>query len=324
MSHRVYVGAIGQGVFRSVDGGQTFRRAADGMFVECDVRALVVHPIHPRVLYLGSEHGVYRSTDGADSWSRLSDLDGAAVWALWLQPGRPEVILAGTCPAGVWRSEDGGEHWTPASTRMERHCPRIRYSRVTGFAADPQQPEHVWVGVEIDGLHESQDGGRSWQQIGTGLTSQDLHGLLVTRDEGKNPSISLLLATTNRGLNLSRDGGWSWGEVALPDSAPWNYTRGLIRTCASPEVVLLGLGDGPPGSEGAIGRSLDGGQTWSLATLPGRSNSTIWNFAVHPADANLIYASSVSGEVYRSHDGGASWEKLHREFGEIRALAWAP
>jgi hypothetical protein len=58
--------------------------------------------------------------------------------------------------------------------------------------------------------------------------------------------------------------------------------------------------------------------------MPGRANSTIWNFAVHPADSALVYASSVSGEVYRSTDAGASWEKLAREFGEIRALAWGP
>ena len=58
--------------------------------------------------------------------------------------------------------------------------------------------------------------------------------------------------------------------------------------------------------------------------MPGKANSTIWNFAVSAADPELIYANSVSGEVYRSMDGGDSWEKLAREFGEVRALAWAP
>ncbi len=58
--------------------------------------------------------------------------------------------------------------------------------------------------------------------------------------------------------------------------------------------------------------------------MPGRANSTIWNFAVHPADPQLIYASSVSGQVYRSLDGGSSWRRLAREFGEVRSLAWAP
>ena len=56
--------------------------------------------------------------------------------------------------------------------------------------------------------------------------------------------------------------------------------------------------------------------------MPGRANGTVWTFAVHPADPSLVYAAGVNGQVYRSTDGGASWEKLQREFGEIRALAW--
>jgi len=73
-----------------------------------------------------------------------------------------------------------------------------------------------------------------------------------------------------------------------------------------------------------VARSLDGGATWRPAQMPGRSNSTMWNFAVDPANAELIFASSVSGQIYRSADGGATWQKLWREFGEIRALAWTP
>ena len=84
------------------------------------------------------------------------------------------------------------------------------------------------------------------------------------------------------------------------------------------------MGDAPPGSAGVVARSIDGGQTWQPARMPGRANSTIWNFALHSADPHLLYASSVSGEVYRSTDAGACWEKLAREFGEIRALAWTP
>jgi photosystem II stability/assembly factor-like uncharacterized protein len=88
--------------------------------------------------------------------------------------------------------------------------------------------------------------------------------------------------------------------------------------------VLLGVGDGPPGWSGFIVVSDDAGETWRQAAMPGPANSTIWNFATHDADPALVYASSVSGQVYRSPDGGASWTKLACEFGEIRALAWFP
>ncbi|MDQ3566346.1 MAG: hypothetical protein M3436_20470 [Pseudomonadota bacterium] len=110
----------------------------------------------------------------------------------------------------------------------------------------------------------------------------------------------------------------------IAKSMPHSYCRTLTSRIDDPNVVLLGNGDGPPGSTGCIGISSDGGRSWKPATMPAAANSTIWNFAVHPADPLLIYASSVSGLVFRSEDGGHTWSRLGREFGEIRALAWTP
>src|SRR5258706_14635945 len=96
--HRLYVGTIGEGLWRSLDGGDTFTRASDGMFVECHVRALAIHSRNDRVLYLGSEQGLFRSNDGADNWERVeSPLNGFQVWPILLQPALPDVILVGTC-----------------------------------------------------------------------------------------------------------------------------------------------------------------------------------------------------------------------------------
>ena len=322
--HRLYVGTVGEGLFRSTDGGQIFRRACDGMFVECHVRALAVHPLKPATLYLGSEHGVFVSGDGADSWTRLEATPaGLQVWSLWLAPGRPEVILAGTCPSRLFRSEDGGRSWAEADAKIEQHCPRIMNTRVTCIAGDPAEPDVLWAGVEIDGVFHSRDGGRSWKPLGTGLSSRDIHALAVVPRAG-GAGAPRLLAATNNDMNRSDDGGATWRPLDVGRSLPWSYCRALAQLPDRPEVVLLGMGDFPPGSVGTVARSADGGATWRVTAMPGRANSTMWNFAVNPADANLVYAGSVSGEVYRSTDAGASWEKLPREFGEIRALAWAP
>jgi photosystem II stability/assembly factor-like uncharacterized protein len=317
--HRLYVGTIGEGVFRSLDGGQTFRRACDGMFVECDVRALVVHPRDPATLYLGSEMGLFASTDGADNWTKLpAPLEGLEVWSIEVVPARPEVILAGTRPARIFRSEDAGRTWAESSTPMMQDCPRILHTRVTSILADPAEPDLLWAGVEIDGLHISTDGGRFWEPVGEGLSSRDIHDLALVPGSPRS-----LLATTNNDLNVSTDEGRHWKPLEVGKSLPWSYCRGLGQKCGSPEVLFLGNGDFPPGSEGVVARSADGGRTWSAWSLP-RANSTLWNFATHPADPELVYASSVSGEVYRSTDGGQSWAKLAREFGEVRALAWSP
>jgi photosystem II stability/assembly factor-like uncharacterized protein len=323
-AHRLYVGTIGEGVFRSLDGGESFRRACEGMFVECHVRALAVHPRDPGTLYLGSERGLYVSTDGAENWSRLpAPLDGLQVWSLWVSPRRPELLLAGTCPSRIFRSDDAGRSWAEAATRMVSDCPRILHTRVTAFAGDPENPDLLWAGVEIDGVHRSDDGGRTWRPVGTGLSSRDIHALVLVPGRAGGPG-RRLLAATNNDLNRSTDDGATWQPLQVSRSLPWSYCRALAQVCGRPEEVLLGHGDAPPGWAGIVARSRDGGESWEPAAMPGRANSTLWNFAVHPADPALVYAASVSGQVYRSTDAGASWEKLAREFGEIRALAWTP
>jgi photosystem II stability/assembly factor-like uncharacterized protein len=322
-AHRLYVGTIGEGLFRSTDSGETFRRACDGMFVECHVRALAVHPQDPRTLYLGSEAGVFRSTDGAENWERLdSPANGREVWSILLHPREPRRIAVGACPSQLCCSEDSGRTWHPPTATIRQDCPRILRTRVTSLLGDADDPETLWAGVEIDGLYRSRDGGRTWHGLGKGLSSQDIHALVLL--PARNGQLRRLLASTNNDVNLSRDDGETWQPMQLGQKLPLPYFRGMGQKCGAPDHVFLGNGDAPPGTTGLVVRSTDGGATWQPMRMPGRSNSTMWNFAVHPADPELVYASSVSGQVYRSTDGGTTWEKLGREFGEIRALAWGP
>lgn len=322
-SHRLYVGTIGEGLMRSLDGGATFTRACDGMFVECHVRALAVHPREPGSLILGNEHGVYLSRDGAGSWRRLDGVpSGQQIWSILVHPADPNLILAGACPARLFRSTDGGQSWTEPTARIQQGCPRIIATRLTALCASASDPLVLWAGVEIDGVQRSRDGGHTWQAVGKGLSSQDIHALAFVPAAAGRPA--RLIATTNNDVNVSTDDGDTWQPLRLGQALPLPYFRGLAQRAGHPDVLFLGNGDAPPGSTGLIARSSDGGATWHETRMPGRSNSTIWNFATHPADADLVYASSVSGQVYRSIDGGGSWEKLPREFGEIRALAWTP
>ena len=322
MSHRVYVGCIGEGMFRSVDGGQTFRRACEGMFVECHVRALAVHPRDPATLYLGSENGLFVSTDAADNWTRLpAPLDGLHVWSIWVSPRRPERIVVGTCPSRLFHSDDAGRTWREGEAPIERQCPRIMHTRVTCVTGDPDDPDLLWAGVEIDGVYHSRDAGRTWRPIGSGLSSRDIHSIVVVPGPGGSRR---MLAATNNDMNVSTDGGQTWKPIDIGKELPWSYCRGMAQLVGKPEVVFLGNGDGPPGTVGVVARSSDGGAHWAPAVMPRRANSTVWMFATHPSAAERVYAASVSGEVYSSEDGGLHWEKLAREFGEVRALAWGP
>jgi photosystem II stability/assembly factor-like uncharacterized protein len=325
IQHTLFVGTIGEGVFRSLDHGETFRRAMDGpgVFVESQVRALAVHPSRPGRIYMGNEQGLFRSDDRAGEWQRIaSPCDGHPIWSILLGTGEPETIIVGCCPARLFQSPDAGVTWRTVGGDFVRDCPRILSTRVTTLAADPNDPQLCWAGVEIDSVWHTTDGGTTWEKQPRGLSSQDIHSLVVlSRVEGRPRR---LLAATNNDLNLSEDDGKHWRKLDIGKQLPRTYCRAMTTVPGKPRRILLGIGDGPPGWSGFIAFSEDAGETWSLAGMPGPSNSTIWNFAQHLADPNLLYASSVSGQVYRSVDAGSTWTKLAREFGEIRALAWTP
>ena len=323
----IYVGTVGEGVFRSSDDGDTFSRNYEGMFLEADVRARATSSSNPNRLYAGTNMGLYRSEDGGDNWSRLHApfdpgdgwMGGVAVWSLLVLPGEPEKILAGVCPSALYLSADAGDTWLQAETKLSPECVAIRFPRVTCLVADPADPLSLWAGVEIDGIHKSSDGGKTWIRIGEGLSSMDIHSLVVLPREGVNGARTLL-ASTNNDLNVSADGGETWVPQNVKDSFTWRYCRGLWQKPDDPDTLFLGNGNGPPGTEGAIRISRDGGASWKQASLPVEPNSTIWAFAASQSEPDKVCAYSVSGQLFLTRDAGNSWIKLRREFGEIRSL----
>ncbi|HWB11312.1 MAG TPA: hypothetical protein VG826_18935 [Pirellulales bacterium] len=317
----LFLGTVGEGVWRSTDGGATWCRASKGMFVECDVRALVADARRAGVVYAGTNEGVWRTQNNGDDWTRLDGpLDDLVTWSLLLLPQADEVLFAGTRPAGLYRWTAADRSWHKCSADLSQECPGILFNRVTTILTDPLERERLWAGVEIDGVWTSRDRGETWQKVGKGLSSADIHGLVVVPgDDGRRT----MLATTNNDLNISHDDGQTWTPQKVEKQFGHGYCRGLVQRPDRRGELFLGNGDGPPGSVGAAWRSQDAGQTWQRMPLPGTPNSTIWDFTFNPARRDHVYAYSVNGEVYHSADGGERWSKLPREFGEIRAIACA-
>ena len=175
----------------------------------------------------------------------------------------------------------------------------------------------MFAGLEIGGVWRSTDGGKSFENASAGLVSEDIHDVAVVRNGSR-----LLYATTNMGLHVSKDDGRSW--TLKPLDSPSQYTRGITPRADGSGFVLLGNGDGPPGSWGRLMRSRDHGAHWEDAKLPGKLESSAWVVATNAADPKLIFVATALGQYFRSADGGENWTALPRRLTETRALAWVP
>ncbi|MCY4352440.1 MAG: YCF48-related protein, partial [Gemmatimonadetes bacterium] len=137
MASTIYVGTIGQGVWRSEDGGDSWRRTSSGMFSESDIRAIAVHPDNASILFAGTETGICRSQNGGDNWEKLdSPMNGMQIWSIAIHPKSPNTVYAGTCPSALFRSDDGGETWKQLSVDLVEDCGAI-IPRVTTIIIDP-------------------------------------------------------------------------------------------------------------------------------------------------------------------------------------------
>ena len=316
----IYAGTVGQSVWRSKDGGDTWARASEGMFPEAQIRAIAASPDNPSLLFAGTETGICRSTDGGENWRSLeSPMDKLQVWAITINPNNGDTIYAGTCPSAIFRSTDGGETWKQLDVELADECPGVPIvPRITTLVIDPNDDRTIYAGIEIDGMRRSTDGGETWTAGSEGLSSLDIHGLTVVPGNPKT-----LVAATNNDVCITTDMR-HWTPLSVKDHYPWPYTRAALYLNGDASRVFIGAGNGPPGDEGGIFYTRDLGESWQRADIGMTANSTIWCFANNPAVSGWIMACSVSGQLFRSTDDGNSWSKLEHEFGEVRALAVTP
>jgi photosystem II stability/assembly factor-like uncharacterized protein len=322
----ILVGTVGQGIMRSPDNGETWRRVGIGQGMHSDalVRSLAQDPRRPEVVYAGTDKGLYRSDDAGEKW-RLNDapLSEYAVWALAIDPAEPQVMYAGTgtpTPSKVFRSTDGGKSWQERPAQIADECPNVGIPRVTGIAIDPENRRSIWVGIEVDGARHSTDGGDTWTKVnGQRIPNPDVHNVAVAAGPPKT-----VFVLVNNDVYTSTDEGASWNALRVRETFPLGYPRGVAVQPGNAKTVFVTLGDSTPGRTGAVMRSRDAGKTWESLPLPVQSNSAMWVVHLQAADPNVVFAGSRYGYLYRSDDGGDSWQKLWREFSEISSVLWTP
>jgi len=170
---------------------------------------------------------IYRWYGREQRWEHLpSQMDSTQTWSLVQSPHDDNVVLAGTREPRLFRSEDAGRTWTALDINFATACPAVEVPRVTQIVFDPRDPNLVWVGVEIDGVWRSEDGGKTFEKHIRGLDTEDIHGLEVIYQDGQR----WVFAVTNRGLFTSQDAGQTW--TPRPFDAPTPYSRAIIGSTA--------------------------------------------------------------------------------------------
>ena len=253
------------------------------------VVAVAGHPTHPQVFYFGSTGGgVWKTEDAGWNWHNISDgfFGTASVGAIAVSESDPNVIYAGMGEScirgnvahgdGVYRTDDGGKTWRHAGLADSRHIARVRI--------DPRDPDRVYVAA-----------------LGHVFGPNDERGVFRSHDGGQTWTRSLFRSNRAGACDLSMDA---------------NNPRVLYAAIWEAHRTPWGLNSGGPGS--GLFKTIDGGETWVELTdrpgLPGGIKGRI-GVAASPARPDRVWAivEAEEGGIFRSDNGGASWERLNEE-----------
>lgn len=333
--------------------GGFFRKPLDGAFGDApwqslcsglpenvEARVIVFHPRDRDVIYVGTQDGPYRSTDGGEHWERLGFPErGAIIWSLAFHPTRTEVMYAGTAPVGLYRSEDGGDTWTKLRGAISpEHCPMGFPTRAIGIAVDAGCPDDVYAALEVSGVMRSTDGGDTWTDLSAPLIKLaeqphlksrlgsdtdasgmlDSHAITVSAASSGNPFLAVRM-----GVFRSADRGASWRDIEVGRYSPLTYCRDVMVSPHDPHVMYACLSESSRGKVGSLYRSDDVGDSWRRFDHGFTANATMMSLAIHPRDPATVCCVSRCGQVFATSDTGASWResRLPEDVQDVYAVA---
>lgn len=285
-----YFGSVNGGIWKTTDAGVVWKPIFDGQPV-ASIGALAVAPSDPKTIYAGagesdiredlsSGNGVYKSDDAGTTWHHVGLEDTRQISRIVVDPQNANIVYVGALghafgandQRGVYKSIDGGEHWT----RVLDLGPEIGISDLALCSSDPQllfagawhvrrPPWSAYAPIDGpgSGIYRSQDAGRTWTHLeGNGLPKGD------------------------------------WGRVGVDVAPDGKRVYALIALQSTPQTSAQEWKSG-------LYRSDDGGNTWVLANPAPPLTSRAWYFnriTIDPHNPDVIYMPNVA--LYRSEDGG--------------------
>ena len=236
-----YFGAVGGGLWKTTDGGQTWNSVTDGQIKSSSVGAVAVSYSNPDVVYIGMGEtelrgnimqgdGVYKSIDAGLTWNHIGLDDTQAISKIRIHPSNPDIVYVAALghpygennERGVFKSVNGGKTW-------EKILYKSSKSGAIDMILDPNDPETIYAslwqvyrtpykmlggGPECS-LYKSTDGGISWKDISEnkGFASRPLGKIGITVSPANSKKLWALVESDQGGVYFSEDAGESWKVV---------------------------------------------------------------------------------------------------------------
>ncbi len=321
-----YFGSTGGGVWKSVDGANTWKPVFDHEG-SATIGSLAVAPSDPNVIYVGTGEGcirgdaaegdgVYKSIDGGATWKNAGLKDTRAIGKLIVNPKNPDIVFVaalghvfGPNPdRGVFRTTDGGKTWSKV-LYVDDHTGAI------DLVFDPNNPNILfsatwqvyrtpWTlssGGPGSGLYRSADGGSTWKRITEeqGLPKGPYGKVGVAVGANSRRVYALIEAKDNGGLYRSDNGGAKW-ELVNPEhrlvQRGWYYMHVVADPKDPDKLYVMNV---------EFLRSIDGGRAFSKIRVPHGDNHGLW---IDPTNTARMVETNDGGATV-TVDGGTTWTR---------------
>ncbi|MFO0980873.1 MAG: glycosyl hydrolase [Planctomycetota bacterium] len=320
-----YMGPTGGGVWKTEDGGQSWRAVGDGFLHTGSVGAIAVSEWDPNVVYVGMGEscprgnfshgdGVYRSLDGGKTWSHVGLSDSRQIGRIVIHPKNPDLVYVAALghifgpneERGVFRSRDGGKSWQKVlyvneltgavDLAMDPSNARVLYAALWQVARNPWS---LTSGGEGSGLYRSSDGGDTWVPLKNGLPGGVKGKIGVTVSPARPDRVWAIVEADDGGVFRSDNGGTSWSKMndnrALRQRA-WYYSHIRADPNSEDTVYLLNV---------SVHKSTDGGRSFETLGAPHGDNHDLW---IDPEDHHRMVLGNDGGACV-TFNGGRRWTR---------------